>query len=451
VNGGSWRSPLSLSLEVAFRAPLRASRSYGEGEIGLADRRSPAPRESPSIEPVAAADRPFSIVCLSPQLWSVDLPTNRQQIMRRAASRGHRVLFVETGSFLGTHLWRLVREGARGSLARRLLASEQVAPGIEVRKALNVLPWGHKHRLPNAVNAALTNLLLRRMARRLPQPLVLWVYDPCAARSVGACREAFAVYDCVDDYPEQAGPDRRRRQLAVHGDAHTASRSRLVFATTSPLHERHSRLNPKTHLVPNVADYAHFAPAADRSFAGEDVAGLPRPVVGFAGNFTASKLDFDLLEAVAVARPAWTILLIGPARAETRARLARLSALPNVRWLGPKPYAKLPRYIAAFDVGLIPYESNDYTRSCFPLKLYEYLAAGKAVVATGLPELAGMEPDVVVAAGDAASVIGAVEEALGRSGDDDRRRRMEVAAGNTWETRAGRLLELVAGELAAGV
>lgn len=393
-------------------------------------------------------DRPFSIVCLSSQTWSIDLPTNRQQIMLRAAGRGHRVLFIETGSFLGKHIWSLIRGPRRGSLARRLLASEQVAPGIEVRKALNVFPWGHKHRLANAVNGALTSLVLRRMARRLPQPVVLWLYDPCAARCVGACREAFAVYDCVDDYPEQAGPDRRRRQLAIRGDEQAASRSRLVFATTSPLRDRHRRLNPQTHLVPNAADYPHFAPASDPRFASEEVAGLARPVVGFAGNFSGSKIDFDLLEGLAAGRPDWTLLLIGPARPELRERLARLSTLPNVHWLGPKPYEELPRYIAAFDIGLIPYESNDYTRSCFPLKLYEYLAAGKPVVATGLPELAGMEPDVAVVAGDAASVIVAVEEARGRLGDDDRRRRMALAAGNTWERRAGRLLELVAGELA---
>ena len=89
----------------------------------------------------------------------------------------------------------------------------------------------------------------------------------------------------------------------------------------------------------------------------------------------------------------------------------------NVRWLGPKPYSELPRYVAAFDVGLIPYVENDYTRSCFPLKLYEYLAAGKPVVASGLPELAGMEPDVVLVDGPAA-FVDAIEAALGLLGDD---------------------------------
>jgi glycosyltransferase involved in cell wall biosynthesis len=449
VNGRSWRSPLSLPLDVSSGASSASSASPGGGGVGLADRRSLVQWGAPSIERVGVSDQRFSIVCLSSQAWSVDLPTNRQQIMRRAASRGHRVLFVETGGFLGRHLWRLVRGGRRHSLLRRLLGSERVASDIHVRMALNVLPWGHKHRLASVVNASLTNVVVRRMARRLPQPVVLWVYDPYAARSVGSCGEVFAVYDCVDDYPEQAGPDPRRRELAVRGDEEAASRSRLVFATTSPLHDRHLGFNPKTYLVPNVGDYEHFAPASDPAFASADLAALPRPIVGFAGNFTAAKVDFDLLEALSAERPDWTLVLIGPARSDTRKRLTRLAARPNIRWLGAKPYADLPRYVAAFDVGLILYEANEYTRSCFPLKLYEYLAAGKPVVATGLPQLAGMEPDVIVTAGDSGSVIAAVEDALGMLGDGDRRRRMALAVGNTWETRAGRLLELVAGELAA--
>ena len=72
--------------------------------------------------------RPFSIVCLSPQEWDAPLPTNRQQIMRRAAAQGHEVLFVETSHFLGRHRLRLVRGGFRPSLARRLLAAERAAP-----------------------------------------------------------------------------------------------------------------------------------------------------------------------------------------------------------------------------------------------------------------------------------------------------------------------------------
>jgi glycosyltransferase involved in cell wall biosynthesis len=400
------------------------------------------------LEAPEAAPQAFSIVCLSPQGWHVDLPTNRQQIMLRAARRGHEVLFVETGNFIGRHLWSLVRSRARTrhSLASQLASAEEVAPGIRARKALNLLPWGHTYHSVNSFNAAATARVVRRLARRLPQPVVLWIYDPCASAMAGSCGEAFAVYDCVDDYAEQAGGDPRKRELVSASDREAATRSRLVFATATPLFERHRELNAQTHLVRNVGDYAHFVPAADRAFAAPEVAGLPGPVIGFAGNFLAQKVDLALLEALAVRRPDWTLLLIGPGRADTQAALDRLAALPNVRWLGAKPYAELPRYVAAFDVALIPYVANRYTESCFPLKTFEYLAAGKPVVASGLPELAGLEPHVKVVDG-ADAYVAAIEQALAGTLEDEVDRR-ELAAQNTWESRAGRLLDLISAELA---
>lgn len=388
---------------------------------------------------------PFSIICLSPQDWRVDLPTNRQQIMMRAARRGHEVLFVETGHFIGRHLVGLARGPNRRSLCRRLLSTEEVAPGLRLRKGINLLPGRTSHRLSNRVNCALSARLIRRVARAAPRPAVLWIYDAISAGMVGSCGEDLAVYDCVDDYVEQTRSPRGRALMAAC-DRTAAMRSRLVFSTALPVYERQRRLNRKTHLVPNAGDYEHFARAADPSAIARELVGLPRPVVGFAGNFLATKVDFELLEHVASARSEYTLLLIGPSTPETLTSLEILVRLPNVRWLGRKPYDQLPRYVAAFDVALIPYVSNDYTRSCFPLKLYEYLAAGKPVVASGLPELAGMEPDVVLAEGPA-GFMDAIGAALDRAGETDRARRMQIASRNSWEARTEKLLGFVQGEL----
>lgn len=389
----------------------------------------------------------FSIVCLSPQDWDADLPTNRHQIMRRAAARGHEVLFVETGDFVLWHLWRLVAGGDRRSRARRILATERVSPRVRVCKAINALPWGHKYRFARTVNAAATARRLRRLARALPQPVVLWVYDPAAAGRPGASGETFAVYDCVDDYAQLTRGDEVRRLLVAAADRRVARSSRLVFTTTQPLYARHHELNSRTYHVPNAGDYEHFAPAAARGIAADEVRDLPRPVIGFAGNMQPGKVDFELLDAIAAERPGWTLLLIGPARAGADEILARLCRRDNVHWLGWKPYAVLPRYVAAFDVGLCPYVWSDAMRSGFPLKLYEYLAAGKPVVASGNPDLAGMEPDVVLAHG-AEVFVEAIEAALELLDDGSVARRRALAAPHTWESRTDRLLGLVNEQLA---
>ncbi len=392
------------------------------------------------------SSRAFSIVCVSSQDWDAPLPTNRQQIMAQAAERGHDVLFVETHGFVGFHLWKLLRRSGRAALARRLFSGEQVAPRVRAARLLNLLPYGQRFRACNRINWRIGGIFVRRAARALPHPRVLWIYDPRGVDGIGSFGESFAVYDCVDDYSKQTLGPARSRALVEALDRETAARSRLVFVTTESLVQHHAAADGRVHLVANVADFSHFRPAADREQAPAELRSLPRPVIGFAGNFLESKVDFDLLEELGQAFPEGTLLLAGPAEGAARARLeAVLERVPNARWLGLQSYERLPRVVAAFDVGVIPYLDNEYTRSCFPLKLYEYLAAGKRVVAAGVPSVRGLEPHVVLAATPEA-FIDAVRDA---SADPDAGavERMSIAASNTWESRAERLLGLVRSEL----
>jgi glycosyltransferase involved in cell wall biosynthesis len=387
----------------------------------------------------------FSIVCFSSQEWAAPLPTNRQQVMRRAAERGHDVLFVETGDFIGRHVVRLLLGPARSSLARRMFAGERVADGVTVRKAPNILPWGQRFELSNRVNGWMSRVVVGRATRALPAPRVTWLYDPRATWAIGRLGDLFAVYDCVDDYARQAA-GRRNRALVAGADRRAAAAARLVFTTTPTLRDRHLAVNPSTHLVPNAADFRHFAPAANRARASASVSELPRPVLGFAGNITAAKVDLALLARLAEADPKRTILLAGPVDATLEPELRALARRANVVWTGTVPYDELPGIVAAFDVGLIPYAENDYTRNVFPLKLFEYLAAGKPVVATGLGQLVGLEPDVTTAHG-LEDVESAVAAALTLRQTGDVERRQALAAANTWEIRTERLLSLITAEI----
>src|SRR4029078_11281014 len=92
-------------------------------------------------------------VCVSRQEWYAGLPTNRQQIMIRAAQRGHRVLFVETGGHVGRHLWRRVAGPNRGSVARRRFAGESPVEAVTVEKAVTLMPWGQKVPLDHPIKS----------------------------------------------------------------------------------------------------------------------------------------------------------------------------------------------------------------------------------------------------------------------------------------------------------
>jgi glycosyltransferase involved in cell wall biosynthesis len=369
--------------------------------------------------------------------------------MRRAAERGHEVLFVETSPFLG----RSIRGAVSTRSFRGIVRPVEESPGVRRLVAPNVAPRARAYAPAGRINAAATAVAVRRAARTLPHPVVLWVYDPWAAELIGACGEDASLYDCVDDYGAIGLYSQRERELAALGDAAAARRADVVAVTTRALYDRHAAVNPETRLVPNAADVEHFAATADRLVPAE-IAALEQPVLGFAGNLMGEKVDLDLLAAVADARPHWTLLLVGPATADVRGHVETLAARPNVVWLGPRPYDELPAYVARFDVALCPNLWNAYGRSCFPLKLYEYLAAGKPVVATGTPDLAGMEPDVRLVRG-VEQFVEAVDAALAENSEPDVRRRTARAALSTWESRTTQLLELAADALdhrrAAGV
>lgn len=120
-----------------------------------------------------------------------------------------------------------------------------------------------------------------------------------------------------------------------------------------------------------------------------ELAAIAGPRLGFIGTLTDFKVDFALLEHVALARPDWHLVVIGDEReGQADPVLERMRRLDNVHMLGWRPYAVLPDYLRGLDVALLPLLLNDHTRAVFPMKFFEYLAAGCPVVATSLPALA---------------------------------------------------------------
>ncbi len=197
------------------------------------------------------------------------------------------------------------------------------------------------------------------------------------------------IYHVVDEY--SAYPTLTAEQAAQQKqlDHALTARADLVFCTARSLVEARRPINPNTHYMPNAVDYRAFQQMlADPSL--QPPAGmtdLPRPILGVIGGINA-KLDLTLLAELAERRPDWSLALVGPlSYGLDDGELTRLRALRNVHFLGPVPPERVPATIAACDVCLIPYRLNEQTRHVNPLKVYEYLAAGKPVVGTALPEL----------------------------------------------------------------
>jgi glycosyltransferase involved in cell wall biosynthesis len=381
------------------------------------------------------------IVCVGFADWDTELWTNQHHLMSRLARENH-VLFVESlglrrPQLAGRDLARIARRLRRG------LTPPRAADGLHVLSPL-VLPL-HRPAAVRALNRRLLRAQVRRAARRLSvgRP-ILWAYVPQAEPLIKTLDPELVVYHCVDDIAAQEGVDTVSFRAA---ERRFAARADLVLASAPALAERMRELSGNVVYAPNVADTALFARALERnpSDPGDPaVAALPRPRVVFTGAVVAKKLDVPLLAALARSRPEWSFALVGPVGAgDPGTDVAALSGEPNIHLLGTRTYEQLPDVLRAADAGLIPYARNALTESVFPMKVYEYLAAGLPVVATPLPALAGVAE--VATAPDAGGLAHLLEEAIASDSPERRAERSRAAAAHSWERR----LEEIAGAIEA--
>jgi len=316
-------------------------------------------------------------------------PTSKHHVMHLLAER-NTVLWVNY------HASRTPT--ASGSDLKYMLHKlGQVAAGIKTPRAnLHVLTplvvplpgsaWAKR------LNRALLVLQIRRALGKIRRgPVQVWSFTPDVAYLLGRFGEERVLYYCVDDHAQFTGYDAAQ---VLRDEEALCRRADLVVTTSMALQEARSPWNPNTILVPHGVDYDHFSRAvSDDLPVPADVAGIPRPRLGFFG-LLRDWVDLDLLAEVARRRPEWHFVLLGDSTVD----LTPYQALPNMHFLGRKPYADLPAYCRQFDVGLIPFKLNELTRAVNPIKLREYLAAGVPVVSTPLPEVERYVPLVEIAA-----------------------------------------------------
>ena len=294
------------------------------------------------------------------------------------------------------------------------------------------------------LNRRLLPALVRRAARRLGlERPILWAYVPQAEVLIEVLEPSLVVYHCVDDIAAQERIDTASFRAA---ETRFAARADLVLASAPALAER-MRTNLRQCLdAPNVADTELFSRALlDPAPLDSEMAALPAPRIVFTGAVVAMKLDFSLLAELARLRRGWSFALVGPiGPGEPNADISALTAEPNIHLLGPRSYGELPDVLRAADAGLIPYTRNALTESIFPMKVYEYLAAGLPVVATPLPALAGVAD--IATAPDAQGIAELLDEAL--AGGQPRAPRRALpgrGASHSWDRR----LEEIAVAIAA--
>ncbi|HEX6622975.1 MAG TPA: glycosyltransferase, partial [Pyrinomonadaceae bacterium] len=331
--------------------------------------------------PPAAVDpstllRGRDIICFSHD-WSGD-PLSKTHVMRLLA-RDNRVLWVNSIGYRTPTASKADITRAFKKLAAAATPMSEPEPNIFVLNPLAVPAYGNAR--VRDLNRHLLRFQVRRAMRKLGfrRPLN-WVFNPAAAVIAGTLGEDKVIYYCVDEYTAFSGVS---ANALADLEEQLLRRSDLVIVSADMLYESKSPFNPRTVIVRHGVDFEHFRKALDpATVVPEEVASLPRPVIGFFG-LIADWVDLELMAHVAERYPEGSLVLLGKATTD----ISVLERLPNAHLLGRKTYESLPAYCKGFDVALMPFRINELTLNANPLKVREYLAAGLPVVSTAIPEV----------------------------------------------------------------
>lgn len=388
------------------------------------------------------------ILCFAPGPWD-DIWRNRHQIMTRLA-RANKVLYIEPWPQLRPVL-RALRSGELSLKDIHGSHLRQVGQNLYVYQPPVWAP--HVGRFPlNVIMENLCIALLRRVLRRLGfQRPILWLFMPHMGIYIGRLGEKLVIYHIVDEYAGYSGISASWRLVMEQMEQQLARRVDLVFVTSPTLLERKRQLNEKIFLVPNAVDYEAFASVLDGPICiPSDMTGISRPIAGYVGAIN-EKIDLSLLANVARSCASWSFVLVGPIAirdAEDLQALNTLRALPNVHFLGQKKVEEVPYYIVACDVCLLPYRINEWTQNIDSLKLYEYLACAKPIVATDVPAARRFSDFVAIATSDA-EFISSMNSTWREDSPALQAKRRSIAAQHTWEKRVNELSVVIEAQLQA--
>jgi tRNA A-37 threonylcarbamoyl transferase component Bud32 len=219
-------------------------------------------------------------------------------------------------------------------------------------------------------------------------------------------------------------------------EADLIEKSDLVLATSHLLYHEKIQINPNCLLVPNGTDFDHFNYSPD--ILPEELKAISKPIIGYYGALS-DWLDTELIHNLASARPNWNFVLIG--RIES-ADVSLLEKMSNVFFLGEKSYELLPGYLQHFDTCIIPFKKIPLTEATNPVKLFEFLSAGKSVVAIDLNELRYYK-EYVRLVSSPNDWVEAIELALDDYLPLQVEKRMQFARQNTWDERILRIEDAI--------
>lgn len=373
--------------------------------------------------PPSPSARTAPLLCFSHLRW--DFVTQRPQHLMRRFAQDRRLFF-----------WEEPLPSDRGEA----YLEYQPYPADNVVALRPRLPGGLDR---DAEEKALKALLDKFVSDALPTAPVAWFYTPMMFGWARHLQTAAVVYDCMDELSAFAFAD----PLLVQREAALLETADVVFTGGRSLYEAKRRRHDNAHPFPSSIDAAHFAVAREGDRSPADQQGLPRPRLGYYGVID-ERLNLELIDALAAARPDWSIVMVGPV---VKIDPASLPKRDNLHWIGGRDYAELPAYLSGWDVALMPFAINEATRFISPTKTPEYLAGGRPVVSTPIADVVSDYGalQAVRIAGTAEEFIAACDDQLSLRPQGDWLKQADAQLANTsWDKTQGAMDKLIQSAIA---
>jgi glycosyltransferase involved in cell wall biosynthesis len=380
-----------------------------------------------------------SIICFGGEDWWYHHPHSKNHLMRRFARAGNKVIFVNSISMglapmkSGEVLPRIKRK--LKSYAKLARTTEE---GITVVSPAIVPFFGN--RAAAAANQRLLTVQIASLAKRrgLSRP-ILWIAIPTAVSVVGRMRESLVIYHVSDKYDANTMDHATDPALILELHNRAIETADLVFYSSRKLLAEADRGQEKSHLLEQAVDFDHWSTVSNGDLhVPAEIEGIPHPRIGYFGAIEPWLIDQELIAEAARKRPKWNWIFIG-----NKSKGLEIEKLPTVHFLPPVRYEDLPRYAAGFDVCVLPWNTEvPFTSYGSAIKVREYLASGKPVVISPLPEYESMS-NVLRIARSRDQFMDLVADALKEEGRDQMHARQDAVRNGTWDARAEWVSELI--------
>jgi len=373
--------------------------------------------------------------------------------MAKEFAKNNRVFYVNKPYSVKDFMTNLdnkkVRERAPRLLTNRIqfetlekIPQNFVAATPTLSLPINWLPVGKTYNYLHNYNRSVVLKTVSRFIKdyNIKKYIYLNCYNPYGAavlpKSYGA---ALNIYQSIDDISQNDYTVKHGLNL----ENEAIKQADVTLVTSRELWNLKSKISKDTHILNNAVDNSVFKRTLTETFPRPaELTGRTGKVVGFIGNLDELRVNYPLIKKAALAHPDKTFLFVGPLN-NTEYLTLGLAEMPNIIFAGGKNLYELPAYLQAMDCCLIPFLCNTLTRSIYPLKINEYLSAGKPVIATNFSVDINSFKEQIYLADSEEAFVQLIDKALEPQSEQVIKDRIALAESNTWTARVNQFWEIV--------